>query len=295
MYNQIPTYRGGYSKSNDVHASIDTSHFLTIPKGNQLYVNETGDDSKNGILDMKNNKIVNLANPDRNNDVSNKFYVDDSIIKATKNYGVIIKEIEDQRGKLEKLETAIKNLKNETELQMKSIELLNQGDIKKLADFQAELVKLTKEQKQINKNIHDDFIRINDSIFNLPKQYSFLLDIGIHLGFPVDGKTESLGKVTSHEIIFPFNILEDRLNLQHTLITHTSDWKDDLSSHIRTVKIDKTIKDERNERVIESTKLTIELYTFRSNGTHHWGLHLHSYLLVTIFKDNILTIKNKLK
>ena len=63
-----------------------------ISRTNSIYVNESGDSMK-GPIDMKNNKIVNLPNPNRNNDASNKFYVDDSIINATKNHSVLITEL----------------------------------------------------------------------------------------------------------------------------------------------------------------------------------------------------------
>jgi len=46
MYNQTAVFKGGYSITSDIsHPIINTSHFLTIPRGNQLYINETRDDS----------------------------------------------------------------------------------------------------------------------------------------------------------------------------------------------------------------------------------------------------------
>src|SRR5829696_8265176 len=80
-----------------------------ISTTNSIYVNESGDSMK-GPLDMKNNKIVNLPNPNRNNDASNKFYVDDSIINATKNYSVLIKEMTKLNGDLERLVSATHQL-----------------------------------------------------------------------------------------------------------------------------------------------------------------------------------------
>ena len=200
----------------------------------------------------------------------------------------MIKHIETLAVEVAKDERKLIETKNEYDLKLRTVE----ENLKKTLLLGDNTSKFNTEQKQINKNNYDDLLRINDTIFNQPKQYGFILDIGTHMGFPIDGKNESLGKITSHIISFPFQVLEDRMNIQHTLITHTSNWKDDLSSHIRTVKLDTTVVNKPGENLVVTTKLTIELYTFRSNGTHHWGIHFHAYLLVTIFRDNILTIKN---
>jgi hypothetical protein len=53
----------------------DMSNCLTIPKANNLFVNEAGDQMV-GRLDMKNNKIINVAEPDDKKDVATKKYVD---------------------------------------------------------------------------------------------------------------------------------------------------------------------------------------------------------------------------
>ena len=132
-YNNSLVSIGGnpYSYSRSSGNNIDTSNLLNTSHANHLFVNESGD-SMSGILDMKNNKIINLGIPNRNNDASNKFYVDNSIVQATKNYGVLIKD-------LDNLDKRIINLKNETELKMKNTENLNRSYIKKLSDFQEEL------------------------------------------------------------------------------------------------------------------------------------------------------------
>src|SRR5829696_538110 len=80
-----------------------------ISRTNSLYVNESGDSMK-GPIDMKNNKIVNLPNPNKNNDASNKFYVDDSIANATKNYGALIAELVKLKADLERLASATNQL-----------------------------------------------------------------------------------------------------------------------------------------------------------------------------------------
>jgi hypothetical protein len=50
----------------------------------KLFVNEHGDDMK-GILDMKNNKIINVAEPTDIKDVTTKKYVDDSVNTSQRN------------------------------------------------------------------------------------------------------------------------------------------------------------------------------------------------------------------
>src|SRR6195952_3205648 len=75
------------------NAGSPLSDIDIVSRTNPIYVNESGD-SMSGILDMKTNKIINLGIPNRNDDASNKFYVDNSIVQATKNYGVLIKELE---------------------------------------------------------------------------------------------------------------------------------------------------------------------------------------------------------
>jgi len=78
MYNQTSIFKGGYAPpvGGDV---VDTSNFLTIPKANHLYVNEIGADSKNGILDMKNNRVIHVGAPSQAADAANKTYVDSAI------------------------------------------------------------------------------------------------------------------------------------------------------------------------------------------------------------------------
>jgi hypothetical protein len=57
---------------------LNTSNFLTLPKANNLFVNESGDDME-GSLNMKDNKIINVAEPTELRDVSTKSYVDNAI------------------------------------------------------------------------------------------------------------------------------------------------------------------------------------------------------------------------
>ena len=85
-------------------SNIDTSNFLTVARANSLYVNESGDDVKNGILDMKNNKIINVPIPSRSSDVTNKEYVDDIHEKLRKNVITLVGEIEKYDAKMKSRE-----------------------------------------------------------------------------------------------------------------------------------------------------------------------------------------------
>ena len=125
------------------------------------------------------------------------------------------------------------------------------------------------------------------------KQFGYTLDIGVHLNIPAD-KSASVGKVTSHDIAFPFRLYETMINLQVTLVGHTGEWKDDISCYIRNWRINTVYKNLKDTPEVIQSTLTIELYTFRINGEHHWGIHLHAYLLVNIFNDNLLVIKNSI-
>ena len=71
----------GYAPTSSF--SMNTSNLLTIQKGNSLYVNEVGNDSKNGTLDMTNNQIINVSDPLNAKDAVNKGYVDSSLQTIT--------------------------------------------------------------------------------------------------------------------------------------------------------------------------------------------------------------------
>ncbi len=82
MYNVVNIHKGGYGDEDS--SSIDTSSFLTMPRANPIYVNQAGD-SMEGPLDMKNNKIINIMDPENLKGFRNKWYVDKSE-KRTKTY-----------------------------------------------------------------------------------------------------------------------------------------------------------------------------------------------------------------
>jgi hypothetical protein len=56
--------------------NLNSQNFLTLHRANVLFVNESGDNMK-GTLDMKNNKIINVAVPTEEKDVATKKYVDE--------------------------------------------------------------------------------------------------------------------------------------------------------------------------------------------------------------------------
>jgi hypothetical protein len=66
---------GSYASKNSTSVQPDV---LTISKANSIYLNEHGDKMK-GVLDMNNNKIINVAEPTEIRDISTKFYVDNAI------------------------------------------------------------------------------------------------------------------------------------------------------------------------------------------------------------------------
>lgn len=68
----------GRSHYEGASSPIDISNFLSVQKGNNLFVNEIGDKMR-GPLDMNNNKIINVVEPTELKDVSTKFYVDNAI------------------------------------------------------------------------------------------------------------------------------------------------------------------------------------------------------------------------
>jgi hypothetical protein len=52
---------GGSMRSVSSSLNVDLAPYLTFPKANPIYVNQIGD-SMSGILDMKDNKIINVPN-----------------------------------------------------------------------------------------------------------------------------------------------------------------------------------------------------------------------------------------
>ena len=75
-YNTLVRIDGGaYAPPNSTLISSST---LIIPHANSLYVNEHGDKME-GVLNMNNNKITNVAEPTEFKDVSTKSYVDTAI------------------------------------------------------------------------------------------------------------------------------------------------------------------------------------------------------------------------
>jgi len=64
---------GGSSVSSSLN--VDLAPYVTVAKANPIYVNQIGN-SMSSILDMKDNKIINVPNPIKSTDVANRNYVD---------------------------------------------------------------------------------------------------------------------------------------------------------------------------------------------------------------------------
>ena len=89
----------------------------------------------------------------------------------------MIKHIETLAVEVAKDERKLIETKNEYDLKLRTVE----ENLKKTLLLGDNTSKFNTEQKQINKNNYDDLLRINDTIFNQPKQYGFILDIGTHM------------------------------------------------------------------------------------------------------------------
>ena len=68
---------GNKSKSAVTKKDLD-SKFINLTNNLQSKVNKSGD-TLSGILDMRNHKITNLADPDSDNDACNKKYVNSKL------------------------------------------------------------------------------------------------------------------------------------------------------------------------------------------------------------------------
>ena len=99
-YNSILVNIGGgpYISSSSVTIPQDV---LTVPKANSIYLNEHGDKMK-GVLDMTNNKIINLGLPSDKLDGINKEYFDERLRSEKQSFD----------AKLEKLISQSKSLIN---------------------------------------------------------------------------------------------------------------------------------------------------------------------------------------
>jgi 5,10-methylene-tetrahydrofolate dehydrogenase/methenyl tetrahydrofolate cyclohydrolase len=315
MYNQTTVFKGGYALS---HQSIsDTSHFLTLTKGNHLYVNEVGDDSKNGTLDMKGNKIINVAIPIDSDDSTNKKYVD-SQNAETKN--LVVNDFISRRNVFIESQTFQKeiDMRNNKIINLSSPSLPADAVNKLFVDERSESlrthitseVKLLKEEIQKilkpdekNNNVKTELERIINAkngetrtyidnhkwsgesittgtinIERLPvKQYGVILNIG---------PSSTNQKTTTHSIKLPLHssISYKKINLQLTLIQETRQFTDDIFSSIKNYDVE-NIPD-------MNSHIMVVVDTHRSSKEFHWDNHLKAHLLITIFETEMITIEN---
>ena len=264
MYNQIPVFKGGYSTAATTEAIIDTSHFLTPEKASHLFVNEIGDDSKNGTLDMKNNRITNVSDPTDSSDSSNKKYVDQGLLraKADVDQGLL-------RAKAD----------------------VDQGLLRAKADVDAVTNRITDLEKVANRakgneyafrsfvdNHKWDAEAISSGTININRlpyhQYGFILNIGT---------SASYRKTTSHSVKLPFyqNISYKKINLQLTSIRETRAFDEDIYCNVKMY----TFENIPNM----STMMMVIVDTHIYNG-QNWALNIKAHLLITVFDTEMLEI-----
>ena len=269
MYSQ-GAFKGGYGHKEDGHQAIDTSHFLTIPRANTLYVNEVGDDSKRGTLDMQSHKIVNLADPTHSKDATNKGFVDKTIDPLNKNMWALVKEVEKLAVHLpdtEKHKTDLYALTVEAGKLQKGVEEMKITVHKQMTTLYDTLHKVRETQTLA-------FKQLQESVAKVPLFYPFYLIIGSN------GYESGTGKVTVYEIVFPYPLENNRMNLQITVVHDSIKWLDDIVSVIK-------------KYTVVSNTLRLEVYTFRSTyNISYWGLNVMAHLLVTVFPSAIAPIIN---
>lgn len=271
MYNQIPVFKGGYTNNPDIdHPVVDTSHFLSIAKGNHMYVNEIGDDSKNGTLDMKHNKIVNIADPTHSRDVVNKQYVD-SQNAETKT--VLVSDFVSRRNMF----TERQVFKKELDMSDNKISNLSSPTLPKDASNKEYVDRLLVPNTSLMARVSDLEKIANQPTFGavnrdrLPyKQYGFILGIG---------SSPSNQKTTQHDIRLPPHkgLSYKKVNLQITAVQETYFHHDDLFC---------SIKNYEAGDFGQWSSIVIRVDTHSAKGSH-WGLHLKAHLLITVFENDM--------
>ena len=298
MYNQIPVFKGGYANNPDIdHPVIDTSHFLTVAKANHMYVNEIGDDSMSGTLDMRQNRIVNIADPTHSQDVANKRFVD-SQNTATK--AVLVNDFVTRRNtftesqvfqkELDMSNNKITNLSNPTLPKDAS----NKDYVDKLLEAITSLTTRVSNLEQTAGQTNSKESEFRSYIDNhkwsgeaistgtisadrLPyRQYGFILNIGT---------SESNRKTTTHSIKLPhLNLTYKKVNLQLTVNRETTLHNEEIFSNIKHFAVENFPPSYSFIMVVVDT-------TIYGGGTK-WGLHLKANLLITVFEIEMMEIEN---
>src|SRR5829696_1496850 len=258
-----------------------------ISTTNSIYVNESGDSMK-GPLDMKNNKIVNLPNPNRNNDASNKFYVDDSIANATKKFGVLIKELDKLNRENIELKRSLETAHNNLERLASSTNQLGLDiaagvakEVKTHDEHFAKVEKVIQTQKESQDDAikkletkHGDiFVALKEievlrnkiDRYTNYKLYSAILDIGTNTG----SNTE---KNTVYDFTFPYKLLLERIHLQLTMNEQTIYMTQHINCIIKRIDL------------LNENTLRVAVMTYRTNPGHQqWGIHVQAYLAIMVY------------
>jgi hypothetical protein len=284
---------------------IDTSQFLTIPKANQLYVNETGDLMK-GQLNMNNNKIINVSAPTDSKDCTNKEYIDKELIRSEND---LVKEIESQINKLTqqvlRYKTALENtIQTHVDALRHILDYNTSNVIKNIPAENITSGKLHKDRvpsefltrdnlfdpdgtfnidsrRVINvsdPNQEKDAVNLRYLQSALTRQFGVIIEVG-----PCDkGYTKTIG-VKIPIIPPPKNLDKKCFNLQLTPVLGTNIYADQIFMNI----MNYTISVEANTR---NAYIEVIILTVRMNN-EGWGLHILAHLLITIYNKPQLIYK----
>jgi hypothetical protein len=298
MYNQPAVFKGGYGDAS--HPTIDTSHLLTTTRGNQLYVNESGDAMK-GDLDMKGNKIINIANPSTNSDVSSRSYVLSEVGKLKTELSSNLERLAAATGQMQVdiAEVVAKEVKALTILIQKQKEYVDHlvSEVDRTINQKVALAANTVVTKGRLPSVFNTFSMedakitmlgtpthgldaVNksyvDKLLNRAVQYGFMLDIGHSLSGSM--------KVAAFKIPMSrtaYGLDRNRVNLQITPILYSDFYTDQIYMNITNFTIDPL-----------DDSITVKVLAVRSSN-EGWGLHLQAHLLVTIFETAMTLISAK--
>ena len=248
--------------------TIDTSNFITYQSGNDLYVNEQGDKMR-GILNMINNKIINVAEPTSTKDATTKSYVDNKIRVTAEYHSNAIKD-------------SIKNMFkdfNKTITDRIASESKNKIEKNRLPDDIVDTKALDNAIKEQQLSINDQFLDNKGLIRSdkLPsietKQHFYNLNIG---------KSDSSVKLTVLKIPLTYDrttnfdgspkypkLSRQMIHFQITPFLNNNVYNDEISMSIQHYEV-------------QYDGLDVYIISSRASNTTGWGLNLHAYLTLTI-------------
>jgi hypothetical protein len=248
-----------YSPGNK-SSSIDSSQFLTIPKANPIYVNQTGDDMS-GDLDMKGNKIKNVKDPTDVSHVVNKRFLDNE----HRNMMVVLDKLIDEKvvEANNNLEKTLDNKKITAAMNMNNNKIIN-------------LANPTEPTDSANK-YYVDYLESRLRQLMNSKTYGFILQIGSNM--------HSHFKTTVYDIKIDQNtdlFLDEKtvarfdppnFNLQVTPILDNLEFHDEIACNIQKYDV-----------ILGGLRVYILSYRATKEG---WGLSIKAHLLVTVFYNDM--------